>query len=137
LLQETVSQEPYSFLSSGRSGFINNVVYYERNTVRTAVNIGPHTSPESLVFSNSLWYAHDDPTQSTPVLPAKESGGLGGVDPMFSDVRNGDYRPRPGSPAIGRGHALAGLTADAANRCFGSPPSIGAYEAGERAAAER
>jgi hypothetical protein len=54
------------------------------------------------------------------------SGNLD-VNPLFVDPKNGDFRLKAGSPAIGAGINV-GLTHDYAGRPYKNPPSIGPYE---------
>lgn len=50
-------------------------------------------------------------------------------DPQFVDPANGDFRLKPGSPAIGAGIPIADITTDADGKPRSSTrPTIGAYE---------
>src|ERR1035437_221983 len=50
------------------------------------------------------------------------------TDPLF--VSSTDFHLQSGSPAIGKGVSVAGLTTDYAGNKVNNPPSIGAYESG-------
>jgi uncharacterized repeat protein (TIGR02059 family) len=54
-------------------------------------------------------------------------------DPLF--VSSTDYHLQAGSPAVGKGLAITGLTTDYAGNILNNPPSIGAYESGSTALA--
>jgi hypothetical protein len=130
ILQETVSTAEYEFLPAGNSRFVNNIVYFD-GQVGVAVNVGPDTDAGSFTFANNLWYRFDDPGQSAPPggLPAAESDGIIGQDPMFVDAANGDYHVDPNGPAASAGTTVPELRGDMDGVCFADPPSIGAYEA--------
>ncbi len=124
VLQETESTGEYTFAPSGENTISNNVVVYSRALVGVVVNVGGGTAPETFTFSNNLWYAEDAPEQSDPALPAPESGGLVGVDPLLAD----DFSIGADSPAAGAGVTIAGARGDHLGRCWADPPSIGAFE---------
>jgi hypothetical protein len=128
ILQETVSDETYEFLPSGNNTVINNLYYFDRSALSTYVNIGPNTAPETFTFSNNLWYAHDDPAQSQPILPVSETGGVVGEDPLFQNPAAENYHLQTGSPAIGQGAPVAGVIEDYDGFTYNVPPSIGAFE---------
>lgn len=135
ILQETVSSGGYTFAPSGSGRFINNMVYFRRSALSTFVNVGGNTAPNTFTFANNLWYAHDNPAGSNPSLPVAETGGIARQDPQFTDAAGSNYTLRATSPAIGKGRALAELTADFDERCFSATPSIGAHEFAEAALA--
>jgi hypothetical protein len=51
-------------------------------------------------------------------------------DPLFVDAANGDFHLQAGSPAIGKGLKVTGITTDYEGTTYKNPPSIGAYEYG-------
>jgi hypothetical protein len=129
ILQETTTSGDYEFLPCGDNRFENNLAYFNSGRLSYVyLNIGLDTDPDSFAFANNLWFAHDDPSQSTPYLPAPESDGIYGQDPLLWDPSVGDYRIGPGSPAAGTGRSPVAPGGDIAEKCYREPPSIGAYE---------
>jgi len=100
ILQET-SAERFVPCRNGR--FERNLIVFRSGDLRTAVNVGPATKPETFVFEGNFWYCEDAPDRSRPTLPVAEEGGVHGKDPEFVDPAKGDYRLKEGSPAKGRG----------------------------------
>ncbi|MFZ6028753.1 MAG: hypothetical protein ACOYYS_13640 [Chloroflexota bacterium] len=129
ILQETTGSGGYAFLACGNNRVINNIFYFKRGDLSTHVNIGPNTDPASFTFANNLWYASDNPAQSQPSLPVSESSGLAGQNPLFAGIASGNFQLQAGSPAIGRGTALPGITHDYNGMAYNAPPSMGAFEA--------
>ena len=129
ILQETNSKDGYQFLPCSNNEFSNNLIWYQRSAVGAHVNVGANTDAASFKFGNNLWYAHDRPANSQPSLPVSEQNGIVGQDPKFKDVAARDYQLDPGSPALARGKKIPSLKADLLERCYGDPPSIGAFEA--------
>jgi hypothetical protein len=129
ILQETVSSGGYSFLPCGNNQFINNLVYFDRSQISTSVNIGANTDAASFAFANNLWYAFNQPSQSQPTLPSPETDGVYAVNPLFVNAASGDFSVLTNSPASGKGVKLTGVRADALERCYANPPTIGAFEA--------
>ncbi len=129
ILQETMTDPPYTFVPARNGRLVNNLVYFSRAGISTWVNIGGDTDPETFAFTANLWYAHDDPGQSDPAsaLPVPETGGLYGQDPLLVDPSS-SAEIDPGSPAVGAGTPLGELEADAFDHCWADPPSIGAHE---------
>jgi uncharacterized repeat protein (TIGR01451 family) len=128
ILQETTSSGDYVFLPSSYNDVVNNLFYFDESDLSTFVNIGPNTEPWTFTFSNNLWYAHDNPSQSTPSLPVTETDPVIGEDPLLVNPAGGDYHLQPGSPAIGSGTFLAAVTTDYDGLLYNNPPSIGAFE---------
>ena len=128
ILQETVTSPPYTFLPSGNNSLENNLFYFDRSALSTYVNIGPNTDSSSFTFLNNLWFAHDNPPQSTPTLPAEETGGIHGQNPGLEAPGTGDYHIGQNSAAAQLGIVQAALPGDIDGRCYLNPPSIGAYE---------
>ncbi len=54
---------------------------FRRSEVRSALNIGPDTAPETFLFSNNFWYAEDRPQSSKLELPTAETGATYGQPP--------------------------------------------------------
>jgi hypothetical protein len=129
ILQETTSSGGYTFLPCGQNAFVNNLVYFDRSRISTTVNIGANTDAPSFAFAHNLWYAFNQPGQSQPSLPAAETNGLYGLDPLFLDATAGDFSIPTNSPATAHGRRLPRIWADLLERCYANPPSIGAYEA--------
>ncbi len=132
ILQESTSPR---FVPSRQGLFVNNIIVLNQADLRAFVNVGAGTAPQTFVFGSNLWYALDRPENwSGPVLsggvPA-ETGSIIQRDPGFLNPSAGDYRIRRGSPAQGAGRATdVGFVPDYDGRCWGDPPSIGAFEAG-------
>ncbi len=128
ILQETTSSGGYTFVPSRNGRFVNNLVYFNSGLVSPHVNIGPNTAPQTFSFENNLWYAHNNPSQSTPNLPSAETGGIYGVDPLLANPAGGDYSMQSGSPAEGAGLTDPRAAMDYTGSCLSDPPSIGAFE---------
>jgi hypothetical protein len=129
ILQETTTGSGYTFLEAANGRFMNNLVYFSRAELSTTVNVGAGTNAASFQFANNLWYAHDNPGQSQPTdLPATETAGVVGQDPMLTDAAAGNYHIGATSPAAGSGTALSEVAADYDAKCYAAPPSIGAFE---------
>ena len=129
ILQETVSSGGYTFLPCGDNQFINNLAYFNRAQISTHLNIGANTAPASFQFANNLWYAFNQPGLSQPSLPSAETNGIYGLNPLFTGLAGGDFSVPTNSPASGRGRKLTNVRADLPERCYASPPTIGAFEA--------
>jgi hypothetical protein len=100
ILQETRKPE---FVPCRRGQFTDNIIAFRSDEVATTVNIGPDTAPETFTFARNFWYCLDDPGNSKPRLPAPESHGTYGEDPMFHDAESGELRLEPDSPAYSAG----------------------------------
>jgi hypothetical protein len=124
ILQETTSSPPFTFEACSDGVFVNNLIYFERADLSTYLNIGPNTASNTFIFANNLWYAWDNPGQSTPNLPTPESNGLYGLDPALDN----QYRIAPTSPASGAGQPTAWSWGDLSGTCYANTPSIGAFE---------
>ena len=128
ILQETTSTGDYDFYSCADNEFKNNLLHYHSGQLRTYINIGPYTAPETFIFTNNLWYAHDNPSASTPSLPVAETDGIYGIDPLLADPAGGNYQITSDSPAFRAGLSPPIVAGDFIGTCYHDPPSIGAYE---------
>lgn len=133
VLQETVDSN--RFVPCGYNSFRNNIVVVS-NALRTAVNIGPNTAPETFVFSHNLWYNLDNSNWQGPNPPVPEPNRILNQDPLFTDRINDNFMIPPNSPAAGRGMILRDPQFDYFGRPFANPPSIGAIEANPVSSAE-
>ncbi len=129
ILQETTTLNGIDFLPCSSNTFAGNLVYYDYSRLRTHLNIGSNTAPETFVFSSNLWYAHDDPSRSRPFLPAAETSGVYGQDPELAWPGQGDYRINNQSPARGLGPTPAPVFRDYRGLAYENPPAAGAFEA--------
>lgn len=91
ILQETTDPE---FVACRNGRFERNLVVFQRGRVQIPVNVGAKTEPASFVFRENLWFCEDRPGGSRPELPAREAGGVYGVDPQVKLDANGV----PGGP---------------------------------------
>lgn len=94
ILQENTDP---AFVPARGGVFRRNVVAFRSDEMRTAVNVGEGTSPQTFAFEGNWWYCLDAPARSRPQLPTVERGGVYGRDPQFKDPAHGDFR-RPGPP---------------------------------------
>ncbi|MFZ1704964.1 MAG: T9SS type A sorting domain-containing protein [Saprospiraceae bacterium] len=100
ILQETV--DPSRFLLCGDNSFVNNIIYLN-HTLSRQVNIGSNTASNTFLFQHNLWYNVANPTNSTPQLPVQEAGAKVGLDPLFVDANDQNFRLQPSSPAVDAG----------------------------------
>ncbi len=91
ILQENQNDR---FVKCRKGRFENNIVAFRSRELRTTVNIGPQTSPQSFVFRNNLWTCMDRPndTQRLVRLPTTETGGVYNRAVEFVDAAGGDLR---------------------------------------------
>jgi len=78
VLQENVAD---GFIPCRNVSIQDNFITFNRETIRTAVNIGPGTLPDSFSFQGNRWFAEDEPSKSKPNLPVKEIQPTYGQDP--------------------------------------------------------
>lgn len=128
ILQETTTSGSFQFLPCGNNSFFNNLVYFDRSDLSTYINIGGNTAPTTFTFAHNLWFAHDNPAQSTPNLPVAETKGIYGQNPQLLNPATGDFHIPATSPAAGAGQLSGLISGDHEGRCYANPPSIGAFE---------
>lgn len=78
ILQETESPD---FAPCSGGLFEHNLVVFDAN-LKTTVNVGSGTAPETFTFRHNAWFGEGVP--STPTLPVAEIDGLVGVDPALT-----------------------------------------------------
>ncbi len=82
ILQETTDE---GFPPSRNGRLERNLIVLRRAELRTVVNIGRGTAPESFVFCENWWFFEDQPTTSArPELPTAEQSGVYGLDPKIA-----------------------------------------------------
>ena len=101
ILQETDGAD---FVPSRNGVFANNLVAFRSDEVRSPVNIGGGTAPETFQFANNHWFCIDRPDRSDRLsLPADETGGAYGIDPQFVNPAAGEVGLQPSSPVKNAG----------------------------------
>lgn len=129
ILQETTDAR---FVPCRDGVFANNLVVMNVADLRTIVNVGANTAPETFTFANDLWWALDQDASWAgpsidPAIPA-ETAPIVQEDPQLIDLAGGDYHLGAASPAIGAGRPIAGAPyPDFDGRCYEDPPAIGAF----------
>ena len=103
ILQET--REPV-FTPCRNGRFERNLIVFQRRQVQIVANIGTGTDPGSFTFRENFWFCEDRPTASRPELPAKEEGGVYGLDPKLTLLGSG-------APSAPTAEAARGFGADA------------------------
>lgn len=131
ILQETTGAR---FVPCRNGLFVNNLVVLNVADLRTIVNVGPNTAPETFTFANDLWWALDEGPSwpgpdIDPAIPEEDSPVVQ-EDPQLADFAGGDYHISESSPAAGAGRSVPGPAyPDHDGRCYADPPAIGAFEA--------
>jgi hypothetical protein len=133
ILQETLSNGRYTFARAGNGVVSGNIFYFRRADLNAGedINVGADTDPQSFSVLRNLWYAHDDPAQSSPrlrLLRGIRTGDVVRTDPDFVDARTGDFHLKAGSVAKAAGDAKFVRGSDFAGQCYATPPSFGALE---------
>jgi hypothetical protein len=78
ILQETTAP---GFVPCRNVRVAGNRIVFRRSQLRTDLNIGSNTAPETFVFAGNQWFAEDRPEASQPQLPVEEKDGIYGRDP--------------------------------------------------------
>jgi hypothetical protein len=120
ILQETVALDTYPVAPTSKGTIADNLFYFRRSDVSAGedINVGDNTQSESFTLSGNVWFAHDEPRRSQPILPTYKgprTEQIVGVEPTFVNAAAGDFRvPEgaagfpPGAPAsceVGAGSA--------------------------------
>jgi hypothetical protein len=97
ILQETVSIDTFTFAPASKGIINGNLFYFRRADLNTGsdINVGNNTESASFALSDNVWYAHDAPDRSSPLLSefhGEQWGTISGVPASFVDERAGDYR---------------------------------------------
>lgn len=131
ILQESTDSR---FVPSRNGHFINNIVVFNQAELRSFLNVGAGTAPETFRFGSNLWFALDNanfggPQYSGTGVPP-ESGSIVQRDPSMVNRAGGDYHLRADSPAIAQGRIVP-LSAplDFDRRAYADPPALGAFAA--------
>lgn len=80
ILQETTAP---GFPPSRNVEVHHNLTVFKRSSVRTDINIGPNTAPETFRFHHNLWFATDAPERSKPSLPSPDRDSIHGLNPRL------------------------------------------------------
>jgi hypothetical protein len=91
ILQET--RDP-GFARCRNGRFEHNLIVFRQSDIRTFVNVGPGTAPETFQFSNNFWYCEDRPEDSKPQLPVPEQDGVYGRDPRLDATSSKHLKPQ-------------------------------------------
>ncbi|MFT5405678.1 MAG: hypothetical protein ACI9DF_004533, partial [Verrucomicrobiales bacterium] len=62
--------------------FEHNIVVYDQR-VRTLINVGGNTEPQSFTFRGNAWFNIDSPDRGPSNLPVAETDGIFGFDPQL------------------------------------------------------
>jgi hypothetical protein len=89
ILQESTGER---FVRCRNVTFERNLVVYRRSAVRTVVNIGGNTAPDTFTFRENWWWCADD-ASNRPQLPTADRSGVFGRNPQVTIVE--------GRPAVG------------------------------------
>jgi hypothetical protein len=89
ILQETQGPD---FVPCRNGRFENNIMAFRSDELRTLVNVGGETAPETFTFKGNVWYCLDRPaaTRGLVRLPVRETEGVYNVDPDFAAPEDGD-----------------------------------------------
>jgi hypothetical protein len=132
ILQETLTIGRYTFARAGNGVVAGNIFYFRRADLNAGedINVGADTEPRSFSLVRNLWYAHDNPAQSSPRLPllGNRTGDLVGTAPSFVNARAADFHLEASSAARAAGGAQFASGSDFAGECYATPPSLGALE---------
>jgi hypothetical protein len=97
ILQENTDPQ---FVPSRNGKFTNNVIVFRAEDIRTVVNIGGSTAPETFEFAQNVWHCSDRPadTQRLVRSPVPERDNVYTVEPRFEDAAQGRLALREPAP---------------------------------------
>lgn len=75
ILQETTEE---GFVPCRNVRITGNRIVFRRAEIRSDLNVGANTAPETFVFEGNRWLAEDRPEASKPILPVGEKDGVYG-----------------------------------------------------------
>ncbi|MDF1752355.1 MAG: right-handed parallel beta-helix repeat-containing protein [Verrucomicrobiales bacterium] len=79
-----LQEKPLDEFQSCRDGvFAENLIVYDKR-VRTFVNVGKDTKPETFSIRGNAWFCSD--AERRPALPVEETGGIYQIHPMLEGV---------------------------------------------------
>lgn len=83
-----------------RGTFTDNLIVFQTSGLRSAVNAGPGTEPQSFSFARNAWFCEDAPQRSKGLiqLPSLETDGRHGTAPTFTDSAKSDFSQPSASP---------------------------------------
>ena len=82
ILQETRAE---GFAPCRKGRFVGNLVVWKPGELRTHVNVGPATAPDTFEFRENSWHARGASARSRPELPVAEKTGVYGGRLDFRD----------------------------------------------------
>ena len=94
ILQE---QPTGKFKPCQKGTFENNLIVFDRR-VKTFVNVGANTKPETFSFRKNAWFCSDG--NRRPSLPAKEIEGVHQVDPKLDSAETPGMKVRSKDPRL-------------------------------------
>jgi hypothetical protein len=104
ILQETVTNDRFRFAPASRGLIAGNIFYFRRAEANAGedINVGAGTDSGSFSLAENVWYAHDNPAESRPRLPAfagTQTRSIVGVNPGLVNAGAGDFRLTANSAA--------------------------------------
>ena len=108
----------------------NNIITGFGTRAVNFVNEGGSLS--NVQIANNIFYNNGETVNLGGISPSSYTNSPNYTsDPLF--VSATDFHIQSGSPAIGKGAVISGVTTDYAGNSYKNPPSIGAYESGSAA----
>jgi hypothetical protein len=133
ILQETVTIGSYMFARTAHGIIAGNIFYFRRSDLNAGedINVGADTDTRTFLLAENLWYAHDEPVQSSPRISSfggTHAGSLVGTSPDFVNPETGDFHLKAARVPKEAGSVSFAPRSDFAGRCYARPPSLGALE---------